>query len=105
MIDHNVMTKGCHVITFRYATKLEVLELLKRSGYVLHVMVVAGGIWTTPGLLSQARGRRPLVSKETVEKRHLKAKAFQSKVCRVMMASYTVCMGGGACMGFSFLSP
>ena len=71
---------GCHVIFYRYATKLEVLELLKRSGYTMHVMVVAGGIWATPSLSSKVRGRRPLISRETVEKRHLKAKAFQSKV-------------------------
>lgn len=71
----------------RYATKMEVLDLLKRSGYVLHVMVVAGGLWATPPLPSSRTSGKghpprsgPLISREKVEQRHLKAKAFQSKV-------------------------
>jgi hypothetical protein len=61
---------------------MEVLDLLKRSGYVLHVMVVAGGLWATPPLpSSRASGKgHPLISREKVEQRHLRAKAFQSKV-------------------------
>ena len=80
-IDETMEIMGCHAISFRYATKLEVLELLKRSGYTLRVMVVAGGIWATPCPSSKARENRPFISREAVEKRHLKAKAFQSKVC------------------------
>ena len=65
---------------YRYATKLEVLEVLKRSRYVLHVMVVAGGLWASPLPASKTRGKGSLISREKVEQRHLKAKAFQSKV-------------------------
>ena len=79
----------------RYATKMEVLDLLKRSGYVLHVMVVAGGIWATPlPNSSRTRGQGhppgPLISREKVEQRHLKAKAFQSKVIKVNTHSYSL---------------
>lgn len=79
----------------RYATKMEVLDLLKRSGYVLHVMVVAGGLWATPlPNSSRTRGQGyppgPLISREKVEQRHLKAKAFQSKVIKVNTHSYSL---------------
>ena len=62
---------------------MEVLELMKRSGRVLHVMVVAGGLSPSPaGLSSEGGGKNPVISREKVEKKHYKAKAFQSKVCQ-----------------------
>ena len=76
----------------RYATKMEVLELLKRSGYVLHVMVVVGGLWATPlppSSRTRGKGYPPLISREKVEQRHLKAKAFQSKVIKSNTHTHT----------------
>ena len=84
---HYHVTKSVDIVvvivtltTFRYATKMEVLDLLKRSGYVLQVMVVAGGLWATPRPSAQARIRQHHITRETVEKRHNKAKVFQNKV-------------------------
>ena len=66
---------------YRYATKMEVIGLLKRSRHVLQVVVVAGGLQTSPLSSSKTRGQGPpFISREKVEQRHLKARAFQSKV-------------------------
>ena len=67
---------------------MEVLDLMKRSGRVLYVMVVAGGLFPTPSSQTSG-GRHPLISKEKVEERHRTAKAFQCKVGQRLSLAHT----------------
>lgn len=59
---------GVHV---RYSSKLEVLEALKKTGRVLRLVVIAGGLEATGlGGGAESRGNR----------RYNKARAFHQKV-------------------------
>ncbi len=72
----------------RFCSKSQVLERVKSSGRVLHLMVVAGGLGTTPRSplhsadISTFMGARAVggADKKTLEMRTNKAKIFHSKV-------------------------
>lgn len=73
----------------RFCSKVEVLERITSSGHVLHLMVVAGGLGTTPrstlhtANISNSFGAVAPADRKTLEMRTQKAKIFHSKVSYV----------------------
>ena len=74
----------------RYASKSDVLELLKRAKKVLHLMVIAGGLTSGSGSSLGTYGSK-------AERKYHKARAFHQKVSRLFCRKMLIIFAAQCC--------